>query len=92
MPRARPIAISGPMGAGKSAVARALAARAGVPLVDVDGEVEREAGRSIATRATPAFTSRRPSVRSPGSVCSTANRSSAVPCSSTTQIAWARLA
>jgi shikimate kinase/3-dehydroquinate synthase len=49
MPRARPIAISGPMGAGKTTVARALAARAGTPLVDVDAEVERDAGRSIAT-------------------------------------------
>jgi shikimate kinase/3-dehydroquinate synthase len=58
----RPIAISGPMGAGKSPVAKALAARAGAPLVDVDAEVERAAGRTIAQlfadEGEPAFRAR----------------------------------
>lgn len=45
---ARPLAISGPMGAGKSTVAKALAARAAAPLVDVDAEIERRAGRTVA--------------------------------------------
>ena len=49
-------------------------------------------GRSIATRVSPAFVSRRPSARRPGSLCSTSNRSSAWPSSSTTQIACDRLA
>jgi shikimate kinase/3-dehydroquinate synthase len=48
MARARPIAISGPMGSGKSTTARALAERTGVPLVDLDDEVVRRSGRSIA--------------------------------------------
>lgn len=36
------------MGAGKSAVGRALAAQLGVPFVDSDVEIERAAGRPIA--------------------------------------------
>jgi shikimate kinase len=36
------------MGAGKSAVGRALAAQLGVPFVDSDAEIERAAGRPIA--------------------------------------------
>ena len=36
------------MGAGKSAVGRALAAHLGVPFVDSDAEIERAAGRPIA--------------------------------------------
>jgi shikimate kinase len=36
------------MGAGKSAVGRALAAQLGVPFVDSDAEVERAAGRPVA--------------------------------------------
>jgi shikimate kinase len=35
-------------GAGKSVVGRELAGRLGVPFVDLDGEIEREAGASVA--------------------------------------------
>ncbi len=42
------IALVGFMGAGKSTVARLLAARLGWQAIDVDAEVERRAGRSIA--------------------------------------------
>src|SRR5258708_7064445 len=48
MPRARPLALSGLMGVGKSTVGRILAARAGVPMIDVDAQMEAEAGRSVA--------------------------------------------
>ena len=48
MPRARPLALSGAMGVGKSTVARILAARAGTPMVDVDTQMEAESGRSVA--------------------------------------------
>lgn len=44
----RHIVLVGPMGAGKSAIGRALAARLGWPAVDVDAEVEAGAGASIA--------------------------------------------
>ncbi|MGB0679232.1 MAG: 3-dehydroquinate synthase [Polyangiales bacterium] len=44
----RTIFLSGPMGAGKSTVARALGARLGRAVVDLDAEVERRAGRRIA--------------------------------------------
>src|SRR6185503_3288484 len=46
--RIRPIALVGPMGAGKSAVARALGARLGVPVEDLDARLERTSGRTIA--------------------------------------------
>ena len=42
------IALCGFMGSGKSSVARILADRAGVPLVETDALVERQAGKSIA--------------------------------------------
>jgi shikimate kinase len=45
---ARPIALIGLSGAGKSAVERALAARAGGDPVDLDVAIEREAGHTIA--------------------------------------------
>ena len=43
----RPLAISGPMGVGKSTVARALAERTGAPLLDVDRAIEEQAAESI---------------------------------------------
>lgn len=44
----RPIAFIGPMGSGKSRVAARLARRLERPCLDLDAEVERRAGRSIA--------------------------------------------
>ncbi|MGB5311394.1 MAG: shikimate kinase, partial [Polyangiales bacterium] len=41
------IYLSGPMGAGKSFVARAVAEQLGTRALDLDAEVERNAGRSI---------------------------------------------
>jgi shikimate kinase/3-dehydroquinate synthase len=43
----RPLFLNGMMGAGKSALGRAVAERARVPFVDLDVEVERRAGMSI---------------------------------------------
>jgi shikimate kinase len=43
-----PVALIGIMGAGKSVTARALARLLGVPAVDLDREIERGAGRSVA--------------------------------------------
>ena len=43
----RPLFLNGMMGAGKSALGRAVAERAGVPFVDLDVEIERRAGMSI---------------------------------------------
>ena len=45
---ARPIALSGPMGTGKTTVGRALAGRVGGRFVDLDAEIERAEGCSIA--------------------------------------------
>ena len=42
------LVLAGPMGAGKSTVARLLAARLGRPLLDMDAELERRFGRPIA--------------------------------------------
>lgn len=44
----RTIALIGISGAGKSKIGRTLAARLGVDLLDVDAEVERRQGRTIA--------------------------------------------
>lgn len=43
----RNVTMIGLMGAGKSAIGRRLAARAGLPFVDADDEIERAAGCSI---------------------------------------------
>jgi shikimate kinase len=63
MPAAdRPIALIGMMGAGKSAVGRALAARLGCRFADTDVLIEAEAGRTIAaifaSEGEPAFRER----------------------------------
>lgn len=59
MPVQRPIYLNGMMGSGKTAVGRAVAERARVPFFELDDEVERRAGMSIAqifeTRGEPAF-------------------------------------
>lgn len=47
-PTERPIALVGMMGAGKSAVGRALAARLGRTFADTDALIEVEAGRTVA--------------------------------------------
>lgn len=44
---ARPIALVGMMGAGKSTIGRRLAGRLDLPFVDADHEIELAAGRSI---------------------------------------------
>lgn len=44
----RHVFLYGPPGTGKSTVGRELAARLRLPFVDLDGEIAREAGRSIA--------------------------------------------
>ncbi len=44
----RVLALSGPMGVGKSTVARLVAGRAGCAVIDVDAKIERDAGVSIA--------------------------------------------
>ncbi len=46
--KTRPLVLSGFMATGKTTCGRALAGRCGVPFVDVDEEIEREANRSIA--------------------------------------------
>lgn len=45
----RPIVLVGMMGAGKTSVGKLLAQRLALPFADSDGEVEREAGLSVAT-------------------------------------------
>ena len=42
------LVLAGPMGSGKSTVARRLAAQLGRPLLDMDAELERRFGRPIA--------------------------------------------
>ena len=53
------IYLVGMPGSGKSVVGRELAGRLGVPFVDLDEEIEREAGRSVSQIFTeqgePAF-------------------------------------
>ena len=39
----------GPMGAGKSSIGRRLAERFGLPCIDLDAEIERRTGASVAT-------------------------------------------
>lgn len=55
----KPIVLVGMMGAGKSVIGRALAERLKIPFVDVDAELERQEGTSVAhifeTRGEPAF-------------------------------------
>ncbi len=57
--RAHTVALIGYMGAGKSTVARILAKRRGLPVIDTDEVVARRTGRSIgalfATHGEPAF-------------------------------------
>ena len=49
--RPRPVLVlSGPMGAGKSTVGRLVAARAGVPFVDLDEAIAERAGAPVGTR------------------------------------------
>lgn len=48
MPGTRHIALVGPMGAGKSSIGRALATLMQRPFVDLDREIERQAGASVA--------------------------------------------
>ena len=59
MPVQRPIYLNGMMGSGKTAVGRAVADRAKIPFFELDDEVERRAGMSIAqifeTRGEAAF-------------------------------------
>ena len=43
----KPVLLIGMMGCGKSTVGRLLAERMGVPLIDLDGEIARAAGKSI---------------------------------------------
>lgn len=55
----RPLLISGFMGTGKSTIGRSVAALTGSPFIDLDQEVERVAGVSVAelfaTKGEPAF-------------------------------------
>jgi shikimate kinase len=43
------LVLVGPMGAGKSSIGRRLAARFGLPFVDVDREIEAQTGTTVAT-------------------------------------------
>ena len=57
--RGRNIYLAGFMGTGKSVTARALGSRLGVPWADLDAQIERQAGLSVASifaqRGEPAF-------------------------------------
>ena len=44
----RPLALSGPMGVGKTSVGRCVAELSSLPFIDVDNEIAREMGRSVA--------------------------------------------
>jgi shikimate kinase / 3-dehydroquinate synthase len=44
----RPVALSGPMGVGKTTVGRRVAELTGAPFIDVDDEIAGELGRSVA--------------------------------------------
>jgi len=58
----RALALSGPMGVGKSTIGRRIAERTGVPFIDIDDEIARAAGRSVAeifrVDGEPAFRAR----------------------------------
>jgi shikimate kinase len=58
-PAGWPLVLVGLPGAGKSTVGRLVAVRLGVPFVDLDVEIEREAGMTVAaifaSRGEPAF-------------------------------------
>lgn len=58
-PDAPPLLLNGFMGTGKSTVGRLVAARAGLPFVDLDDAIAEEAGESVpsifATRGEPGF-------------------------------------
>ena len=43
----RPLLLNGSMGVGKTTAGRLVAAKAGVPFVDLDAEIERRAGKTI---------------------------------------------
>lgn len=43
----KPILLIGMMGCGKSTIGRLIAGRMGLPLIDLDEEIARAAGRSI---------------------------------------------
>ena len=58
----RPVVLSGFMGTGKSTIGPLVAARLGVPFIDIDAEIERAAGQSVADlwqrEGEPAFRAR----------------------------------
>jgi len=58
----RPLALSGPMGVGKSTIGRRVAELSGLPFVDIDDSIARAAGKSVAeifrADGEPAFRAR----------------------------------